>query len=153
MLINSLFSMRLLSICHLELKGQDTNRSIMKSQREKGSGEVVVSQAVLQKGGLDCSLKLPFWPPISQLLLCPFLSIVDIWWCLSIRHYLNSLLLCSPLPDLLLRQLLILHVVPQLPPVQPNKSLTHSLITPTSSHTTHAPCIWEWLFHLCALPY
>lgn len=60
MLINSLFSMRLLNICHLELKGQDTNRSIMESQRVEGSGEAVISWAVLQKGGLGCSLKLPF---------------------------------------------------------------------------------------------
>lgn len=60
MLISSLFSMRLLNICHLELKGQDTNRSIMESQREEGSGEAVISWAVLQKGGLGCSLKLPF---------------------------------------------------------------------------------------------
>lgn len=60
MFINSLFSRHLLSICHLELKGQDTSRSIMKSQREERSGEVVVSWAVLQQGGLEHSLELPF---------------------------------------------------------------------------------------------
>lgn len=42
-LLNSLFSTHSLNVCHSEHKAGGTNRSVVESHREKGSGEVVHS--------------------------------------------------------------------------------------------------------------
>ena len=135
-LINSLFNIHLLSVCHLEHKGRDTNRSILESHGEERSGEVADSWAVFQTEAV-------IWPQPAFVTLgfmaCPpssFLISLNIFCVLQTQ--------LAPPPSLYLLQWFSV-----LSPSYLSPSAAHLVLAwPASFSYSILWCAWVWFLVL-----
>ena len=135
-LINSLFNIHLLSVCHLEHKGRDTNRSILESHGEERSDEVADSWAVFQTEAV-------IWPQPAFVTLgfmaCPpssFLISLNIFCVLQTQ--------LAPPPSLYLLQWFSV-----LSPSYLSPSAAHLVLAwPASFSYSILWCAWVWFLVL-----